>query len=149
MNEIILKNKGVISDVAGDGILALFGVTKDSTNNVLDAIHTVRAMQTALTQFNRYLNKMYDRSFGIRAGISFGKVIVGNFDTGMMTKISAIGDLVNLASRIEAVNKKFGTQLLISQSAYQEIESVVKTHKIYSSKLKGKSGDYLLYSINI
>jgi len=149
MNEIILQNKGVISDVAGDGILSLFGVMKDSTNTVLDAINTVRGMQSALIQFNRYLNHMYGRSFGIRSGISYGKVIVGNFDTGMMNKISAIGDLVNLASRIESANKDFGTQILISQSAFEKIKGAVKIHKVYRSKLKGKSGEYLLYNVEI
>ncbi len=149
MNEIIVQHKGVISDVAGDGILALFGVIEDSKNPVLDAINAVRAMNTALMQFNEYLNEMYDRSFGIRAGINFGKVIVGNFDTGMMSKISAIGDAVNLASRIETANKDFGTQLLISQSAKEEIKGLVETHKMYRARLKGKSGEYVLYEVEI
>ena len=113
MNEIIVHYKGVISDVAGDGILALFGVIENSESPVLDAINAVRKMHKALIHFNEYLNQMYDRSLGIRAGINFGKVIVGNFDTGMMSKISAIGDAVNLASRIETANKEFSTKLLI------------------------------------
>jgi adenylate cyclase len=149
MNEIIVQHKGVISDVAGDGILALFGVIEDSKNPVLDAINAVRAMNAALMQFNGYLNQMYDRSFGIRAGINFGKVIVGNFDTGMMSKISAIGDAVNLASRIETANKDFGTKLLISQSANKEIQGVVETHKVHRARLKGKSGEYVLYEVEI
>lgn len=149
MNEIIVQNNGIISDVAGDGILALFGVIEDSKNPVLDAINAVREMHTALMQFNKYLNQMYDRSFGIRAGINFGKVIVGNFDTGMMRKISAIGDTVNLASRIETVNKELGTQLLISQSAYEEIQGSVETHKMHRTGLKGKSGQYVLYEVKI
>jgi adenylate cyclase len=149
MNEIIVQHKGVISDVAGDGILALFGVIEDSKNPVLDAINAVRAMNTALMQFNEYLNQMYDRSFGIRAGINFGKVIVGNFDTGMMSKISAIGDAVNLASRIETANKDFGTQLLISQWAKEEIRGVVEAHRMYRARLKGKSGEYVLYEVEI
>lgn len=149
MNEIIVQHKGVISDVAGDGILALFGVIEDSKNPVLDAINAVRAMNAALMQFNGYLNQMYDRSFGIRAGINFGKVIVGNFDTGMMSKISAIGDAVNLASRIETANKDFGTKLLISQSANKEIQVVVETHKVHRARLKGKSGEYVLYEVEI
>jgi len=149
MNEIIVQHKGVISDVAGDGILALFGVIEDSKNPVLDAINAVRAMNTALVQFNEYLNEMYDQSFGIRAGINFGKVIVGNFDTGMMNKISAIGDAVNLASRIETANKDFGTQLLISQSAKEEIKGLVEIHKMYRTRLKGKSGEYALYDVKI
>ena len=149
MNEIIVQHKGIISDVAGDGILALFGVIEDSKNSVLDAINTAQSMNAALDQLNEYLNQMYDRSFRIRAGINFGKVIVGNFDTGMMSKISAIGDAVNLASRIETANKNFGTQLLISQSAFEEVQGLVKTHKMYRSGLKGKSGEYVLYDITI
>lgn len=149
MNEIIVQHKGIISDVAGDGILALFGVIEDSKNPVLDAINAVRAMNAALIQFNGYLNQMYDRSFGIRAGINFGKVIVGNFDTGMMSKISAIGDAVNLASRIETANKDFGTKLLISQSAKKEIKGVVEIHKVHRARLKGKSGEYFLYEVKI
>ena len=149
MNETIVQHKGIISDVVGDGILALFGVIEDSKNPVLDAINAVREMHTALIEFNKYLNQMYDRSFRIRAGINFGKVIVGNFDTGMMSKISAIGDTVNLASRIETANKDFGTQLLISQSAYEEIQGLVETHKMHRTRLKGKSGEYVLYDVNI
>ena len=149
MNEIIVQHQGIISDVAGDGILALFGVTEENKNPVLDAINTVRAMNTSLIQFNEYLNQMYHRSFEIRAGINFGKVIVGNFDTGMMKKISAIGDAVNLASRIETVNKDFGTQLLISQSANDKIEGLVETRKMSQSRLKGKSGEYILYEVKV
>ncbi len=149
INEIIEQYKGIISDVAGDGILALFGVIEDSENPVLDAINTVQGMNNALVRFNRYLNQMYDRSFGIRAGINFGKVIVGNFDTGRMRKISAIGDEVNAASRIEMANKDFGTRLLISQSAYEEVKGSMEIHKMHRSSLKGKSGEYVLYEIKI
>jgi adenylate cyclase len=149
MNEIIVQHKGIISDVAGDGILALFGAIEDSENPVLDAINTVQDMSHALIRFNGYLNHMYHRSFGIRAGINFGKVIVGNFDTGRMSKISAIGDAVNAASRIEAANKDLGTRLLISQSAYEKVQGSVEIHKMYRSSLKGKTGEYVLYEIRI
>ena len=149
MNEIVEQHKGVISDVAGDGILSLFGVLYESKNSVLDAVNSVRDMNKALKKFNEYLKQMYDRSFWIRAGINFGKVIVGNFDTGLMKKISAIGDAVNLASRIETANKDFGTKLLLSQSAYEEIQDLVKSHKMYCTKLKGRAGEYVLYDVRI
>ena len=149
MNEIIEQRKGIISDVAGDGILALFGSMENSINPVLDAINAVREMHKALIHFNEYLNQVYDRSFGFRAGINFGKAIVGNFNTGRMRKISAIGDIVNMASRIETANKNFGTQLLISQSAYEEVKGLVEIHKIYRTTLKGKSGEYVLYEVEM
>ena len=123
--------------------------TDDIENPVLNAINAVRAMNTALINFNEYLDLMYDRSFAIRAGINFGKTIIGNFDTGKMKKIAAIGDVVNMASRIESANKEFGTQLLISQSAHKEIQELVETDKTYRSKLKGKTGEYVLYEVKI
>ena len=149
MNEAIVQNHGVLSDVAGDGVLALFGIIEESKNPVLDAVNAVRAMNAALIQFNVYLNQAYDWSVKIRAGINYGKVIVGNFDTGRMSKISAIGDAVNLASRIETANKDYGTKLLISQSALNEVQGLVETHKMYRSGLKGKSGEYVLHEVKI
>ena len=149
MNAIIEQHDGVISDVAGDGILALFGVMEYRENAVLDAIKAVRDMNMALAKFNEYLNQMYDWSFGIRAGINFGKVIVGNFDTGIMKKVAAIGDAVNLASRIETANKDFGTHLLVSQSAHEQISALVETHATYRTQLKGKAGEYLLYEVKL
>ena len=149
MNEIIEENNGLISDIAGDGILALFGVMELSKNSVADALNTTRAMSAALLEFNQYLQQMYNCTFGIRAGINYGEAIVGNFDTGMMKKVAAIGDSINMASRIETANKEFGTNLLLSQSAYEKVKGMVEASKMYRAKLKGKSGEYNLYEIKI
>ena len=149
MNEIIVEHRGIISDVAGDGILALFGLIEEGENSVLDAVYAVRDMNGALTQFNVYLKKMFEWSFSIRSGINFGKIIVGNFDTGTMRKISAIGDAVNIASRIEDANKDFDTKLLISKSAKQKIEGLIRPEKLHRARLKGTSGEHLLYEVEI
>ncbi len=149
MNEIIEEHHGVISDVAGDGILALFGVISERPNPVWDAVRTVRDMSAALTRFNEYLDRMYGYSLAFRAGIHFGRAIIGNFDTGLMNKISAIGDSVNLASRIEAVNKEFGTRLLVSESALDRIKGHETAKAAYRTRLKGKSGEFALYEIEV
>lgn len=147
MNEIVGKYGGVISDVAGDGMLILFGACKKEDGLVIDAIRTVQAMRSELVHFNTYLESMYARSFGLRAGIHYGPAIIGHFSTGPMSKIAAIGDTVNLASRIEQANKQFGTQLLISESAYQQVAHQVKLLGQYEAELKGKTGSYGLYEI--
>lgn len=149
MNDIIEGNAGVISDVAGDGILALFGVLGERENPVLDAVASVRAMNEALVSFNEYLERMYGWAFGIRAGIHFGGVIVGDFDTGRMRKVAAIGDVVNLASRIETANKEFGTKLLLSAEAYERVASEVEVETMEPITLKGKPGKYVLHSVAI
>jgi len=54
-----------------------------------------------------------------------------------------------LASRIETANKAFGTQLLISQSAYEEIQGLVDIREMHRTRFKGKSGEYVLYDVRI
>ena len=91
MNTIITDNNGIISDVAGDGILAIFGMDKKSNNSVLDAIHAIKTMQLKLEVFNLYLKDNFNIQFGIRAGVHYGNVIIGPFDTGEMKKMAVIG----------------------------------------------------------
>ena len=149
MNDIVTKYGGVISDVAGDGMLILFGACKKEDGLVLDAIRTVQAMRKELTVFNTYLESMYGRSFGLRAGIHYGSAIIGHFSTGPMSKVAAIGDTVNLAARIEQANKQFGSQLLISEAAYQQVADKIEQIGCHKAELKGKTGSYALYEIEL
>ena len=147
MNVIIQDNNGFISDLAGDGILAVFGKDKKSNNSVLDAIHAIEEMNERLDIFNKYLDENFNFQFGIRAGIHYGNVIIGPFDTGDMKKLAVIGDNVNYASRIESANKEFGTKLLLSEEAYQEVKETYPKHNSFEATLKGKAGQYKLYEI--
>ena len=147
MNATIQHNKGFISDVAGDGILAVFGLDRDCDNSVLDALHAVKEMNEKLIVFNQYLTENFNIQFGIRAGIHYGNVIVGPFDTGEMKKLAVIGDNVNYASRIETANKEFDTKQLLSEEAYQEVKKEYPNHHVFETNLKGKTGTYKLYEI--
>lgn len=147
MNVIIQANNGIISDVAGDGILSVFGTDNKSNNSVLDAILAIEGMNEKLELFNEYLEENFNLQFGIRAGVHFGSVIVGPFDTGSMKKLSVIGDNVNYASRIETANKEFGTNLLLSEEAYWKIKEKYPNYNLFETTLKGKTGQYKLYEI--
>lgn len=147
MNLIIQDYGGYISDVAGDGILSVFGKDKKSDNSVLDAIHAINEMNRKLKIFNKYLSENFNIQFGIRAGIHYGDVILGPFDTGDMKKLAVIGDNVNCASRIESANKLFGTSLLLSEVAYREVKSTFPNHNSFRTTLNGKSGYYNLFEI--
>jgi len=89
----------------------------------------INGMNEKLEIFNVYLKENFNIEFGIRAGVHFGKVIIGPFDTGKMKKLAIIGDNVNYASRIESANKEFDTKLLLSKEAYKKV------------KKKGRSGN--------
>ena len=147
MNRVIKNHKGLISDVAGDGILAVFGIDCVSENSVLEAIKAIDEMKERLKTFNTYLKSNFNTSFGIRAGIHHGNVIVGPFDTGEMKKTAVIGDNVNYASRIETANKEFGTEVLLSEEAYNSVKDFYPSYNTFKTQLKGKTGTYNLYEL--
>jgi adenylate cyclase len=147
MNVIIQDNNGFISDLAGDGILAVFGKDEKSDNSVLDAMHAIEEMNEKLALFNKYLDENFNLQFGFRAGVHYGNVILGPFDTGVMKKLAVIGNNVNFASRIESANKEFGTKLLLSEEAYQEVKNKYLKYNMFEATLKGKTGQYKLYEI--
>ncbi|RNC84223.1 MAG: adenylate/guanylate cyclase domain-containing protein [Winogradskyella sp.] len=147
MNNVIQNHNGLISDVAGDGILAVFGIDGDDENSVLCAIKAIGEMNVKLDSFNKYLLDNFNTKFGIRAGVHYGNVIVGPFDTGAMKKTAVIGDNVNYASRIETSNKEFDTQLLLSEEAYNQVKDSYPNYNTYKTELKGKTGVYNLYEL--
>lgn len=147
MNAIIQNHSGFISDLAGDSILAAFGLDKKSSNSVSDAISAIKEMNEKLAVFNKYLEENFKTQFGIRTGVHYGEVIIGPFDTGAMKKLAIIGDNVNYASRIESANKTFGTKLLLSEEAYHQVNKTYPKNNLFTTTLKGKSGRYNLYEI--
>ena len=64
-----------------------------------------------------------------------------------MRKMGVIGDNVNFASRIESANKEFGTKLLLSEEAYQEVKDNYPKYNMFEASIKGKTGQYKLYEI--
>ena len=117
MREIIIAHGGEINNYIGDAILAIFGL-KESRQQSLRAVSASVQMLRAMDEFKLYLKKAYGRDFDIRIGIHYGEVISGSVGFGEDKKDTVIGDAVNVASRIEAINKEAGTRLLISENVY-------------------------------
>ncbi len=148
MGKVIDTHRGKISDYVGDGIMALFGLTNPKTA-VSDAVQAGLEMFKVLPQLNQYLEQTYHKQFQIRIGIHYGRVVVGNVGLENMSKLAAVGDAVNMASRIENVNKELGTSFLLSECAYKQVADTVSVSREFTTTLRGKKGEYRLFEVNL
>jgi len=146
MGVVITRNHGQIDNYMGDGLMALFGM-ENQTGAALHAVNAGLEMHAATEHLKPYLEAIYGRSFEIGVGIHYGEVVVGAIGAQSLRRVTAIGDAVNLASRIESANKQAGTRLLISQQTYNEVGGHVQIGRTIRATLPGKTGEYALYEV--
>lgn len=147
MGRVINRNGGYIDNYMGDGLMALFGVDNPQ-ESTLRAVTAGLDMIEAVEQLRAYLKNIYGMSFQIGIGIHYGEVVLGSIGAKDARRMTAIGDAVNFASRIEQANKEYGTRLLVSEHAYDEVRQQARVGREFAdAALKGKSGRYKLYEI--
>jgi len=133
------SNGGFIDKYMGDGIMAIFGLEKGKEDDASYlAVKAALEMVESLKEFNEYLKDHFDHTFSIGIGIHFGKVVIGNLGFYKKVEFTAIGDTVNTASRIESVNKRSGTSVLISKDVYEQVKDRLVLGKRFEVSVKGK-----------
>lgn len=146
MGQVISRHDGMINNYMGDGLMALFGV-KNSQQAAEQAVRAALEMLEEMEKFNPHLEMLYQQSLQIGIGVHYGSVVIGEVGASDNKRVTAIGDAVNLASRIEAANKLVNTTLLISESVYTQVREQVIVNQFHKVQLPGKSGEYLLYEV--
>jgi adenylate cyclase len=115
--EIIDANGGIVNKFLGDGFLALFGAPLEDPDAGHRAVTAARQILEAMERENA--GSDWPLRLGI--GIHIGKVVAGNVGSSRRKEYTVIGDTVNFAARLEALNKEFGSQLLVSQDVYASV----------------------------
>ncbi|MBR0774082.1 adenylate/guanylate cyclase domain-containing protein [Bradyrhizobium diazoefficiens] len=115
--DILDRHGGIVNKFLGDGFLALFGAPLAASDAAHRAVAAGREMLTAMDRING--GSSWPLRIGI--GIHFGEVVAGNIGSPRRKEYTVIGDTVNFASRLEALNKEFGSQLLISASVREAL----------------------------
>lgn len=148
MGDQVIKNHGFIDKYIGDGLMALFGLDSSRREcSVLDAVQAGLGMLSEMEGINSYLKAHFQVEFEIGIGIHYGNAIIGNMGHPGKVQYTAIGDVVNMAARVESINKKAGTNLLVTSSVYQKVKDISILGKTYITEVKGKQGSHILYEI--
>ena len=108
--EILDRHGGIVNKFLGDGFLALFGAPFEAPEAAHHAVAAAREMLVAMNS----INEASSWPLRIGIGIHFGEVVAGNIGSPRRKEYTVIGDTVNFAARLEALNKEFNSQLLIS-----------------------------------
>jgi adenylate cyclase len=148
MTRIIFRHQGTLDKYIGDAVMAIWGAPFDEPG------HPTRCCEAALDMLARLSNLQKDwREQGmpvldIGIGINTGIASVGNMGSALRYGYTAMGDTVNLASRLEGLNKEYGTRIIISESTYiaLQCEGVV-TRELDLIRVKGKAVPVTIYEI--
>jgi len=115
--DILDRHGGIVNKFLGDGFLALFGAPIETPDAARHAVAAAREMLTAMDR----VNEDSDWPLHIGIGVHFGEVVAGNIGSPRRKEYTVIGDTVNFASRLESLNKEFGSQLLISSAVCEAL----------------------------
>jgi len=153
MIEAVFKNNGHLNKFMGDGLMALFGALRDDDYQEEHAIQAALDMRGVLcelqkkwsTSQNEARRTLTDLRIGI--GINTGLAIVGNIGSKQRMEFTAIGDAVNLASRLEHATRERGVDILVSEYTYVTARSRFPFETAGEIPLKGKSESVRTYTI--
>ncbi|MDD4151391.1 MAG: adenylate/guanylate cyclase domain-containing protein [Candidatus Gracilibacteria bacterium] len=149
MSDIIMDQKGFINKYEGDAIMALWGVFgKTSETSNYDACLRALAQQKQIGIINGKRESFGEAKIGVRMGINFGDAIIGNIGReGRKMEFTALGDSVNLASRLEGVNKFYGTSICVSEFVYIEVKEQFEFRYLDKIRVKGKNEPINIYEL--
>jgi len=115
MGRAVEEAGGHLDKFIGDGVMALFGIESGPAAGCRQALAAARLMSERLVDLNRALEQDVNEPLRIGIGLHFGPTIVGEIGYGKTVSLTAIGDAVNTASRLETATKEFGCELVVSE----------------------------------
>jgi adenylate cyclase len=139
--------KGIVDKFIGDAIMAIWGTPISRGNDTENAINSALLMRQELIEFNQGRGGTKKPVISIGCGINTGTVLAGQIGSENRMEYTVIGDPVNLASRIEQLNKPFGTDVLISEDSYKLVRDIFAVEKMKQIKVKGKMEPQQIYAV--
>ncbi len=147
MTNVVFKYDGLLDKYMGDAIMAVFGAPLDQPDHPLRACKTALDMMAELKILQKKWAGEGRPVLNIGIGINSGDMVVGNMGSEMRFDYTVMGDSVNLGSRLEGINKEYGTNIVISEFTYSAVKEVLFCRELDSVKVKGKNLPVKIYEL--
>ncbi len=144
---IIKRHGGTVNSFIGDAIMAMWGAPLTNEKHALHACLAARDLQLDMVQLRIELAQRGLPPIAMRVGVNTGTALVGNLGAADRFNYGAIGDSVNLAARLEGINKLYGTEIILSSSTMEELDGALTLRQVDRVVVKGKTRAITIYTI--
>jgi adenylate cyclase len=147
MTSAIFVHRGMVNDFIGDAILAVFGAPLDDPEHARHAVLSALAMVETLDRLNERWTGEGLPALRMGVGIHTGEVFAGNVGRAGKVKYAVVGDTVNLASRVEGLNKELGTTMLVTEATYRAAGLDLEVKDRGPVNVKGREEPVRVYEV--
>jgi adenylate cyclase len=147
MTDVILAFQGTIDKYIGDALMAFWGAPLPQENHASLACHAALEMQRALHQLQKTWQSQGWPLLSARVGMHSGSVIAGNVGSRTRFNYTVMGPTVNLAYRLEEVNRHYGTEIIISETTYQRLGNGFLVRELDQVQVKGRGQPVTLFEL--
>ena len=148
--DTIQQHRGYVDKYLGDGLMAMWGAPDNDPEAAIHAVDAALVCQRRVEELNesRAQSGANATSLQFRVGINSGSALVGNVGSRDRVNYTALGDMVNLASRLEGVNKMFGTSIIIGEATRRQLPRGYITRRLGRIIVKGKEHRVRAYEVH-
>jgi adenylate cyclase len=139
MTDIIEAHGGFVDKYIGDAIVAVFGAPLDDPDHAAHAVRAALACRARLEELDRHAAAFKGQKLSARIGLNSGEALVGNIGSHRRFNYTAMGDAVNLASRLEAANKYFTTTIMASEATVSLANAAFAWRELGAIRVKGRN----------
>lgn len=147
MTRIVLDEQGTLDKYIGDAVMALYNAPVEIDNHPKRACESALQMVAQLPDLNKIWTGRGWPCIDIGVGVHTGEAVVGNMGGELRFDYTAIGDTVNLASRLEGMTKIYGVKIIVSEITYQSIRSDYALRELDKVRVKGKNEPVRIYEL--
>ncbi len=145
MTDIIHEEGGTVDKYEGDAIIAFWNAPLTQPDHATRCVRAALRCQAKLDEMRPSFHESLGKDLKMRIGVNTGYAVVGNMGSHSRFDYTMIGDAVNLASRLEGINKQFGTYTLISQTTKEEMADAFPTREISRVAVVGRKEPVVVY----
>jgi len=147
MTKIVLDHEGTLDKYEGDAIMAFWGAPIEMKFHAHRACMAALKNQKKLAELRKKWKKQGKPEIRIRIGVNTGPAIVGNMGSENRFDYTAMGDNINLGSRLEGIGKEYGTEIIISEATYEQVKHDFLCRELDTIRVKGKNNAVRIFEL--